>query len=371
MASTVHVDFSEPKVNAAWLNDVNAMVYDVLGTLATPDAVRSQLGLGAASPPATGDILVGDGVGFNNTQLVAGTNVTITPGVGTLIFSAISSGYSTEAAYFNGDVAPIPALTLVRSGSLPDQILPSEVAAQAGAFRNIGFAKNAINIGTDGIVVTSGTITGTTTEWDVITEDVGGLVPGSQYFVGEFNYGHITQYAPTIIGSTRQSVGIAMSPTTMEINIGPAELITTAKQATLQFRDEGTNLGSTGTVTAVNFVGTGITATRSSNTITVSVSAGSTQTINIGTWDLSLGNITTLNLTSNITMAAPTNIAPGAYALIVNQDATGSRLVTWNAIYDWPGGTAPTLSTAANAKDIISFLSDGTRMYGVAQKAFT
>ena len=66
------------------------------------------------------------------------------------------------------------------------------------------------------------------------------------------------------------------------------------------------------------------------------------------------------------TMAAPTNLRAGAtYLLVIIQDATGSRTITtWNAVFKWSGATAPTLSTAASAKDILSFWSDGTNLYG-------
>jgi len=138
----------------------------------------------------------------------------------------------------------------------------------------------------------------------------------------------------------------------------------------LQFLDEGASLGAAGSAATVNFTGTGATASQVGGAVVVNIPEGTVQTISTGSWNLSLGNVTTLNLTSNITMAAPTNIAPGAYALIINQDATGSRLITWDPIFDWPGGTAPVLSTAGLSRDIISFVSDGTRMYGVAQRAF-
>jgi hypothetical protein len=49
--------------------------------------------------------------------------------------------------------------------------------------------------------------------------------------------------------------------------------------------------------------------------------------------------------------------------LKVIQDATGSRAVTWPASVKWPSGTAPTLSTAANAIDIVTFYYDGTSYF--------
>lgn len=46
------------------------------------------------------------------------------------------------------------------------------------------------------------------------------------------------------------------------------------QQAAIQFLDEGNNLGTQGTVTAINFVGSSIVATRSGSTITVTATGG-------------------------------------------------------------------------------------------------
>lgn len=62
-----------------------------------------------------------------------------------------------------------------------------------------------------------------------------------------------------------------------------------------------------------------------------------------------------------------TNERDGArYLIMLKQDGTGNRTVTWPATVLWPGGSAPTLSTAANAVDIITFVYDGTntKYYG-------
>jgi hypothetical protein len=45
-------------------------------------------------------------------------------------------------------------------------------------------------------------------------------------------------------------------------------------QTAIQFKDEGTNLGSSGTVDTVDFTGSGVAASRSGNTVTVSVTGG-------------------------------------------------------------------------------------------------
>lgn len=81
-------------------------------------------------------------------------------------------------------------------------------------------------------------------------------------------------------------------------------------------------------------------------------------------WNTANGNIATLTLGGNRIMAAPTNLTVKTYILVVNQDATGSRTITWNSVFKWAGGAAPVLSTTANAKDVFSFFSDGTNLYG-------
>ena len=81
-------------------------------------------------------------------------------------------------------------------------------------------------------------------------------------------------------------------------------------------------------------------------------------------WDTDSGQVATVTLGGNRTVAAPTNLENGSfYSLEIVQDGTGSRTLSWNAIFKFTGGTAPTLSTAASAKDYISFRSDGTNLY--------
>ncbi len=48
----------------------------------------------------------------------------------------------------------------------------------------------------------------------------------------------------------------------------------TDAQKGLQFKDEGSNLGTSGTATAVDFTGSGVTASRTGDTITVNISGG-------------------------------------------------------------------------------------------------
>jgi hypothetical protein len=81
-------------------------------------------------------------------------------------------------------------------------------------------------------------------------------------------------------------------------------------------------------------------------------------------WNTALGQIATVTLGGNRTMAAPTNLKVGTYILNVIQDGTGSRTITWNSVFKWTAATAPPLTTAANRRDVFSFFSDGTNLYG-------
>lgn len=90
------------------------------------------------------------------------------------------------------------------------------------------------------------------------------------------------------------------------------------------------------------------------------------------TWNVANGVVATVTLGGNRTLANPTNMVAGAtYAIIVKQDATGSRTLAYGAAYKWPGGTVPVLSTGANAIDLITLLYDGTNLYGNIAKAFS
>lgn len=71
-------------------------------------------------------------------------------------------------------------------------------------------------------------------------------------------------------------------------------------------------------------------------------------------WDMSAGWNAKLTLGGNRTLAAPTNFRKGiTYVLEVLQDGTGSRLLTWNAAYDFGLVGAPTLSTGAGKRDVV------------------
>lgn len=65
----------------------------------------------------------------------------------------------------------------------------------------------------------------------------------------------------------------------------------------------------------------------------------------------------TVTLGGNRTLANPTNIVVGQTgSIFLGQDGTGSRTLSFGAYYDFAGGTAPTISTTANAVDRIDYI---------------
>ena len=82
------------------------------------------------------------------------------------------------------------------------------------------------------------------------------------------------------------------------------------------------------------------------------------------TVDLANGTVQKLTLTGNATITMPTAVAGKSFVIMLKQDATGNRSVTWSTVA-WPSATAPTITGTANKMDMYSFFSDGTSWYGV------
>lgn len=72
--------------------------------------------------------------------------------------------------------------------------------------------------------------------------------------------------------------------------------------------------------------------------------------------DFSAANNFSVTLGGNRTLANPTNLTAGASGCIwITQDGTGSRTLSYGSAWSFSGGTAPTLSTAANAVDCLAY----------------
>jgi hypothetical protein len=113
----------------------------------------------------------------------------------------------------------------------------------------------------------------------------------------------------------------------------------------------------TGTETLTNKTLTNPTIT---NYVETPFSANSSTAITLA---LTNGTVQIITLTGNATITMPAAVSGKSFTILLRQDATGSRTVTW-ATVSWPSATAPTITATASKMDKYVFISDGTYWYG-------
>lgn len=176
------------------------------------------------------------------------------------------------------------------------------------------------------------------------------------------NTGHMLLNAPL---GMRMELSVSGSTAASQLRV--KRTIGAASDILLQVQGDGNILvgsGSLGNTTFNhNIAGQRIQGKHMAATTQVIADAA---TIN---WNMDLGSVMQVTLGGNRTIAAPTNlVSGGTYTAVIKQDATGNRTMTWNAVFKFAGGSK-TLSTAANAVDVATFVSDGVNLYGQLIKA--
>jgi hypothetical protein len=97
-------------------------------------------------------------------------------------------------------------------------------------------------------------------------------------------------------------------------------------------------------------------------------------TITSGTvpWNLAENQVATLNVTTSATMNTFSSAQAGStYVLIVTQGTGGNNTLSFSTAYKFPGGSVPVLSTGSAQVDVLSFVSNGTVLYGVSSQNFS
>ena len=124
----------------------------------------------------------------------------------------------------------------------------------------------------------------------------------------------------------------------------------------VQHNADGTHALSPGMIGAVSATGGG-------KEVTANSAASGAVTV-----DLANGNVQMLTLSGAVTVsfAGATNGFACALGLYVRQDSSGGHVTAWPSAVKWPGGIAPTLSTAPNAIDLLVFetLDGGVVWFG-------
>jgi hypothetical protein len=81
------------------------------------------------------------------------------------------------------------------------------------------------------------------------------------------------------------------------------------------------------------------------------------------------GNIQSITLTGPQTFTFSNPQSGANYQIIVTQDSTAGRTITWPTIY-WEGDTTPTLTGTSGSIDVTTFVYDGSKYLGTIAKNF-
>ena len=143
--------------------------------------------------------------------------------------------------------------------------------------------------------------------------------------------------------------------------------------------ERGTNFEIPNTLTAPKITGTAEIATvgggqntNFDNSVSVDIAAVS---LPAGTHILDLNRNANFELTlsGNITVANPAELTPGTTgSIFFVQDGTGSRTASFGSVWDFIGGTAPTLTTTASAVDRLDYIvRSSTKIHAVVTLAYS
>ena len=293
----------------------------------------------------------------SNVEFAFASNATLTGEVTT--FNAFGN---IRAAYFKGDGS---GLTNIGS--------PANIYSGTSNV-NIPTASSNVTVSVAG---TANTVVFTNSGNYIVTT---GNVKAGYYFGDGSQLTGITAVAGTNIVNVNSNVNIpaANSNVTISVNNTPNVVVVTST---------GVNVAGTLNVTGVSTLGpagnvrisgaptsgyiltsdgSGALAWASSGTVAAAISQSSTTlTILSSTLTISLASYVSFEVTLNATISTVTlTNVPSAgifvsFVLMITGDGT-ARAITWPVSFKWPNGTAPSITSTLNKKDVfVFFTTDG------------
>lgn len=367
-----------------------------------------------ATTSALGEIkLAGDLAGVNDALAPELSATGVTPGTYVLPTIAVDAkGRLTSAT--NGDAATLTSLLPNASTTVKGlaSVSPTGNISIAAGVISISTATNsvkgiasfspqftvtsgAVSLNPSNIVPASGSVFGLVKTGSNVTNTAGVIsIPDASTSVkgvASFNATDFSVLAgvvslnlaslPVATGSTAGVVKTGSGIT----NTAGTLTIDTATGSTLGVVKTGTNITNTAGVISIPDATTSVKGIASFNSADFTVTAGAVSlnsssyalTSVQNTWtkaqsyasvpltyaatitpDFSLSNVFSLTATGNFTLANPTNVVAGTtYLIIVTQDATGGRTITWGSNFKFGTNAQQTLSTVAAKRDIISVVA--------------
>lgn len=294
------------KANGGLVTETNALAVDlgassITGTLGVTDGGTGQ------TTYTDGQLLIGNSTGNTLTKatLSAGTGITITNGSGSI--SVAGTAASTS-------VAGVVQLTdSTSSTSTTTAATPNSV-------------KSAYDLANAALPKAGGTLTG-----DLLLDNQSDL-----------RFGEATGHGGNWVAFQAPSTVASNVTWTLPNADGTAsQVLSTDGAGTLSWTTPAAGAGLNTAQTWTAGQRGEITALTDGATITP---------------DFNDSNNFSVTLGGNRTLANPTNLVAGQSGCIwITQDGTGSRTLAYGSYWDFTGGTAPTLTTTANAVDCLVY----------------
>jgi len=282
--------------------------------------------------------------------------------------SSISNGTSNvNIATANGNVT-------VGVGGTSNVLIVTTTGANITGTANISGNANVGNLGTGGLIVATGNITG----GNLVTS--GALSVTGNANVGNLGTGGLIVATGNITGGNLVTSGVLSVTGNANVgNLGTGGLIVATGNIT------GGNLVTSGVLSVtgnanVGNIGSNIAIITTGNITTGNVAnlfltkyqetvGSSANTSTSISPNIAASTIFNYTANANFTFNGLTSAVAGSSAtVIITQDATGNRLMTSTMLFV---GGSKTLSTAASAKDIVSVFYDGTTYFASLTKAYS
>jgi len=310
------------------------------------------------------------------------TDIAANDVLGAIDFQAPDEGTGTDAILVAAGIAAVSEGDFSSSNNatkLSFKTAASEAAAEKMSLSSAGVLTTSSNIVSGGnvVIADAGNI-GSASDTDALAISSGGVVTFSQKPV--INSG------VTIDNITIDGTEIDLSSGDLTLDVA-GDIILDADGGDLKFSDGGTSLlgftnSSSDVVvkplvdakdiifqqydgTSILEINDGAYAKFTAAAIAPEATLTDASTV---TWNALTQSVAKVTLGGNRTIGLASNGVAGAFiSLLIIQDGTGSRTVSWNAAYEFAADTAPTLTTTANLGDLFVFRYNGAKWLEVGR----